>query len=165
LAREDPDQVARALEALGYPGDALGEANFGVDSDIPVVARYIFLRAVWRDTLLRWRDPAVLSVYPGAQELIRDGADPESLRLLMGSVAFDTAAVLEHLVDSGYDEIGAGEDLPGWKLMEADADEDLTGRRIAGLHEVALAVDPEQREGNEFWKSRDDAPGRDMSGP
>ena len=61
-------------------------------------------------------------------------------------VAYETAFGVLDLIDTGYDP-DAPFDGPGWSLMEVNADGELSGRRVGGLHEDFLSMDPSGREG------------------
>lgn len=61
-------------------------------------------------------------------------------------IAFETAFGVLNRIDEGYDP-AAGDDAPGWTLIETDADGTPTGRPVGGLHEDVLSLDPTGREG------------------
>ena len=63
-------------------------------------------------------------------------------RLIASETAFGT---LNH-IDEGYDP-AAGDDAPGWVLMETDTTGSLTERAVGGLHQDILSMNRSEREG------------------
>jgi hypothetical protein len=62
-------------------------------------------------------------------------------------VAYSTAFGVLNRIDEGRDQY-AGDGNPGWKLLETDSEDNLTGRDVGGLHERLL----------EFGEEPEDAP-------
>lgn len=111
-------------------------ARSQIDENIAQLGRFVFLRAVWRE-IERWRD------HDAVARLCGDASD-EAVRLatrVAARTAFDVAAGIVQLIDSEED-IESPEALPGWLLIECDADGRPTGRAVTGLHESILQTDP-----------------------
>ena len=68
---------------------------------------------------------------------------------LAARAAFDVATGIVQLLDNEED-VGASEPLPGWLLIERDADGRSTGRVLAALHESVLDCDPRKIEGEDI---------------
>jgi hypothetical protein len=60
-------------------------------------------------------------------------------------VAYESMFAVLERIDEGCDP-EVGDDLPGWLLVETDAEGEPTQRQI-GLHESFLSLDPSGREG------------------
>lgn len=149
---EDQDALTaltRRMAELGA-GDPASWASSEIREGIPQQARYLVLRRVWADALTPWRDPGALRRNDALDSLIRQGADPELLAEAVRGVVFDTVNAMIMILDEGYDP-GAPADAPNWALMEVHPDHRLTGRRIDGLHESVLGVDPTGQEATDFW--------------
>jgi hypothetical protein len=113
-----------------------GWACSEIDENIAQLGRFVFLRAVWRE-VERWRDrDVVAALCEEASEEAREVAARMAAR-----AAFDVAAGIVQLVDNEEDVV-ASEPLPGWLLIECDAEGSPTGRVLNGLHESVLATDP-----------------------
>ena len=57
-------------------------------------------------------------------------------------VAYSTAFGVLNLLDEGSNRHAVGE-TPGWSLRETDAEGNLTGRSVEGLHESLLSIHEE----------------------
>jgi hypothetical protein len=100
----------------------------------------VFLRAVWRE-IERWRDPeAVAGLAEGASDAAIELAAQAAAR-----AALDVASVIVQLIDNEED-IESTEPLPGWLLVECEADGTPSGRVLGGLHESVLQTDPRRLE-------------------
>jgi hypothetical protein len=124
--------------------------------DFAQLARFLLLRALWKQVIQPWREAPPFDEFPPALRLIEAGADQEDIRLLCGSVALDTLSTALYQLNYGEDldlDPLAEHDLPGWRLMERapGSDHELTGRDVGFLHESLLSVDPTGAEGREFW--------------
>lgn len=131
-----------AAEALRDQFQRLGAdepeqwARSEVSEAIPQLARFAFLRAVWRE-VESWRDPERMqALLPDATEDCRRAA-----HLMAARAAFEVALGVVQLLDDEED-IAATEPLPGWQLVETTPDGARTGRMISGLHESVLETDP-----------------------
>jgi hypothetical protein len=63
---------------------------------------------------------------------------------------FDAVSSVITVIDEGYDP-DAPDNAPGWALAETGSGGDVTGRRVSGLHESLLEVDPDGVEAADFW--------------
>jgi hypothetical protein len=113
-----------------------GWASSAVDENIAQLGRFVFLRAVWRE-IERWRDRDAVARLCGQSS---DEAIEVAVSMA-ARAAFDVAAGIVRLLDNEED-IESSEPLPGWMLIECDADGKPTGRRLNGLHESVLETDP-----------------------
>jgi len=141
LASLDPQALARAreligcFEALGAPRpEALARSE--VKDNHPQLARFLFLRHCWTETIDAWRDDLVW-IDNLIAEAIRDpdgqfadagmalkrlkdlGADPRDLGLIARFIAYEAVFSVVHTLDEGYDPEHE-ENLPGWALLERD---------------------------------------------
>jgi hypothetical protein len=127
-----------------------------IEEDFAQLARFLLLRALWKQVIQPWQEAPPFDDFPAALRLIEAGADREDVRLLCGSVALDTLSRALYQINFGedvdVDPVSEG-DLPGWRLMERapGSDRELTGRGVGFLHESLLSVDPTGAEGREFW--------------
>ena len=137
-------QIAAALHGLGCD-DPQGWAESEVSEGIPQLARYRFLRSVWPETIDVWEDG--ISSLPAARRAIDSGADRQDITRLARAVAYETAFAMLSLVSAG-EPTG---DLPAWALVEIDPEGRPTGRRLDGLGEDLLGLDPSSREGGDLW--------------
>ena len=119
-------------------------AGSEVREDFAQLGRFVFLRAVWRE-IERWRDrDAVVALCEEASEEARDVA-----ARLAAQAAFDVALGIVQLLDNEED-IGSSEPVPGWMLIECDAEGRSTGRALAALHESILECDPRHIEAEDI---------------
>lgn len=183
----DPEQRRRAEElaekfrAVGAD-EPEGWAASEVEDDIPQLARFLFLRRLWRGAW-QWRqppehwfaevqpdelavdeedddeptlvsassdeladedgDPPFLAAQQAVRRILAAGADPEDLKEVARAIFLHTAFDAVHTVDEGHDP-EAGEDMPGWLLVEVGGDLVLTGRVIPALHEDLLTTEPDE---------------------
>jgi hypothetical protein len=148
---DDEDALAaltRRMADLGAKDPAAWAAS-EVGEGIPQQARYLVLRRAWADAMAPWRDPRVLRRYGALDALIRQGADAALLAEAVRGVVLDTVSAMIMIVDEGNDP-DAPPDAPKWALMEVSPGHGLTGRRIDGLHESLLGVDPTGQEAADF---------------
>jgi hypothetical protein len=121
-----------AAEPEGWARSQIGE-------NIAQLGRFVFLRAVWRE-IERWRDRnAVANLAEEASDEAIDVAARITAR-----AAFDVAFSIVQLIDDAEDT-ESPKPLPGWLLIECDAEGKPTGRVLNGLHESVL--DPLRRLG------------------
>lgn len=176
FAHLPPEDRARA-EALAERFRSLGGeepegwALSEVEESIAQLARFIFLRSVWRSAE-QWKlppaewfaepqlpddededeaapsaegqaahEPAFLAAQQAVERILAAGVDPEDLKEVARAVFLHTAFDVVHVVDEGHDP-DAGEGLPGWLLIELDAEMTTTGRAVLGLHEDLLTTEP-----------------------
>jgi hypothetical protein len=154
----------RALGAEEPEAWALSE----VQENLPQLAGFLLLRSIWRSAE-QWKlppdewfgepeldededeagdagltgdsEPAFVAAQQAVQRILAAGADPEDLKEIARAVFLHTAFDAVHTVDEGYDP-DAGDGLPGWLLIELDAEFTTTGRAIVGLHEDLLTTEP-----------------------
>lgn len=155
------DDLLARFTALGAPEPdqwALSEVTEG----IPQLARFCLLRSMWTelidyDSPEPWisheiaaseRDPRAPFADAGfaLKRLLDLGADPMDIVRVARSVAYVAVFGTLHKIDEGFSP-DAEDVCPGWVLMETDAQGNLTGRRLGGLHEDILSLDPSGREG------------------
>lgn len=140
-----------------------------VEDGIPQLARFLLLRSVWRGAE-QWKaspaewfgepealdedtdeaddaghaedaEPAFLAAQQAVQRVLAAGVNPEDLKEIARAVFLHTAFDAVHAVDEGHDP-EAGDGLPGWLLIELDAEFTTTGRALVGLHEDLLTTEP-----------------------
>ena len=88
---------------------------------------------------------------PAARRLLDAGADRDDLVLLARAVAYEAVFAAVDELDCGGDVDAGGVDV-GWAVMESGEDGPPTARRLSGLHEDLLMVDPSGRDGADLWR-------------
>jgi hypothetical protein len=139
-------------------------ARSEVSENIPQLARFLFLRRIWPDQIDCWshdpeqsitkqirdaeRNPTGHFADAGAalKRMTERGITADDIASVARMVAYETAFAITDRVDEGHDPDAPGE-VPGWILMETDANGRMTGRNVGGLHEDLLTMDPSGREG------------------
>jgi hypothetical protein len=132
-----------------------------VSENLAQFTRYLVLRQIWPDHIESWTRSEewierVIKAYskPNGQfadaghalrKMIEAGVPAADLGALARMIAFETAFGILNRIDEGYDH-AAGDDAPGWILMETDASGTPTGRTVGGLHESLLSLDPTEGE-------------------
>jgi hypothetical protein len=166
--RERVEALAEQFRALGAEEPeawALSE----VEENLPQLAGFLLMRRIWASAE-QWKappsawfgepppdvedeedgdaeaaaeevEPAFWAAQQAVQRILAAGADPEDLKEIARAVFLHTAFDAVHTVDEGYDP-DAGDGLPGWLLIELDAEFTTTGRAIVGLHEDLLTTEP-----------------------
>ncbi|MCW3820872.1 hypothetical protein ONA91_41270 [Micromonospora sp. DR5-3] len=135
LGAEDPEEWARSE----------------ISENIPQLARFMVLRALWREAISPWMDASNLSDVAAAQRLIDAGADPHDVLLVARAGAYEAVVAAVGIID-GCGDPNARESDPGWHLVETDAECNPTGREIGGLHESLGETDPSGNEGADLWE-------------
>jgi hypothetical protein len=140
--------LTRRLTELGAsePGSWAGSE---ISEGIPQQARYLVLRRIWTKALMPWRDLGILRQNESLVQLLAQGAEQELLAEALRRIVFDTVLDVVMVIDEGHDP-DAPDDAPGWTLVETDSGGDTTGRRVGGLHESLLGVDPNEIEADDF---------------
>jgi hypothetical protein len=129
-----------------------------VSEDFCQFATYLFLSNLWRceidhpwsespENWIREFSHTVgqtrLPVFDDAAEALlrlqEAQVSAKDLGAIARLVAYSTAFGVLNLLDAGADRSAAG-DTPGWSLREMDAEGNLTGRAIEGLHESLLSI-------------------------
>jgi hypothetical protein len=154
-------RLVRRFRELGAD-DAESWARSEASENFPQLARFAFLRALWPNHIDRWtefgwidgfiaaarREPSGAFADAGLAlaRLIDAGASRDDLGRVARAIAYETVFADLERIDSGGD-IDLPRDFPGWRLIETDAADELTGRHVGGLHESLLTLDPSGREG------------------
>jgi hypothetical protein len=131
-----------------------------VEDDVPQLARFIFLRRLWLNGVLWYREPAgwfapdpdppplaerenpFQAAHEAMGRILAAGADPHDLRRVARAIFVDTLFDVVHAIDEGADP-SAGPGMPGWLLAEVDGDtEESTGRVLDQLSNDVLLLDP-----------------------
>jgi hypothetical protein len=131
--RDSAISLAARFEELGAP-DSEVWVRSEISENIPQLARFMILRSLWREAISPWMDVGALNDLAAARRLIDAGADPHDVLLVARAGAYDAVAAAVGVLDEGGDP-DAGENAPGWHLVETDAECNPTGRDIGGLHE------------------------------
>ena len=142
------DRARSLLDALDQLGcdDPDGRARSEIEEDIPQLARYRLLRTLWPQMIDEWRNG--ITNIPAARRALEAGAGQHDLTQLARAVAYETVfAMLCHLADDDQ----RTDELPSWALSEISPAGEPTGRRLDGLHEDLLTLDPSGREGQDLW--------------
>jgi len=69
------------------------------------------------------------------KRMIDAGIPLDDVGRVVKSVAFESTFNVLNLIDESADPDAEDDDLPGWTLIETEAEGDATGRLIVGLHE------------------------------
>ena len=155
------EELLNRFRALGTR-DPESWAKSETDENIAQLARFCFLRSLWRNAIDGWttsdawieqsiamseRKPDIPfgDAGPALKRLLDAGAARADLKRVARMIAYNAVFELINRVDEGYDP-ELNDDYPGWRLMEMKDDE-LTGRDIGGLHESLLEMDPSGHEG------------------
>lgn len=127
-----------------------------ITEDIAQMARFLILRRLWSD-LDAWRsepstwikreiDEAAKTPESPFSEgghalkrIVDSGVSLEDVGKVAQLIASQTAFDVLNLIDEGADADEEGEDLPGWLLVETNAEGEVTGRAVVGLHEDLFA--------------------------
>ena len=164
----EPDTRSKAqhliarMRAFGA-SDAEEWVRSEIQENIPQFVRFLVLRRLWR-SIDRWRDdsadyvpqfmaeaecnPAGYFADAGLamKRMVEAGAAAEDIGKVARRVAYEAMFDALNTIDEGYDW-EAGDDLPGWVLIETDPAGEPTRRYVQGLHEDLLSMDPSGREG------------------
>lgn len=148
MADEELDRLRDRFTRLGAP-DPTGWAESELHEDIAQQARFLLLRGLWPGLIDRWKSSTAMAAVPAASRLLRAGADPADLATAMRAAAYEAVFGVLARIDEGHDP-EAPQGLPGWLLVEVDAEGNETGREVGGLHEDLLALDPSGRGGRDL---------------
>lgn len=159
--RAKAERMISRMKELGAE-DAEGWVRSEIEGGIPQMARYIFLRRVWSE-INGWeadlgsmyervhaegeRNPeGYFAKASGAMERMRAaGVSLEDVSCITKMAAYEAMFGLIQVIDDGGDP-DAGDDLPGWALIEIGPDGEDTGRNVDALHESILEVLPAEEE-------------------
>jgi hypothetical protein len=159
------ENLVSIFKRLGAQG-AEDWARSEVDEGSPQLLRFLVLRGMWKGVLTdgdsKWMEALITSsrrkpdaplagVGAALERLLAIGADPSDLNELVRGMQYETLFGIAYLLDdpiTAWDDVQ--EDVPEleavrWGLWEED-DGDRPTRRISGLHESALQMDPTGRE-------------------
>ncbi|MEU8185521.1 hypothetical protein AB0B86_32640 [Micromonospora sp. NPDC049047] len=149
-ARDSAVSLAERFKELGAQ-DPEGWARSEISEDIPQLARFMVLRALWREAISPWTDVSALHDVAAAHRLIESGADPHDVLLVARAGAYEAVFAAVCILDEGGDP-DARESDPGWHLIETDAQCNPTGREIGGLHESLGETDPSGNKDADLWE-------------
>lgn len=128
-------QAAGCAEPEGWVFSEVGEG-------MAQSARWALIKALWERAIEPaardgfWLDGPARAAFDKVEAVLSPDEKRTLLRAMAQALAFEFAQTL----DEGF----FSDDLPGWAVMEADAEGRGTGRQLAGLHESIL--DPEFRD-------------------
>jgi hypothetical protein len=160
--RSRAQHLITRMRALGA-SDAEEWVRSEVQENIPQLARFLVLRRLWR-YIDNWRDESANYVPQFIAEAEHDpagyfadaglamkrmmdaGVTAEDIGRVARMVAYEATFDVLNTIDEGYDW-EAGDDLPGWVLVETHTTGEPTERYVQGLHESILSMDPSGREG------------------
>lgn len=123
-----------------------------ITEDIAQVARFLILRRLrsdidaWHDNPSAWveREVAEVGKKPESsssetgralKRMLDVGVSLDDIGRVAKSVALESTFNVLNLIDEAGDPDAEGDDLPGWTLIETDAEGEATGRLVVGLHE------------------------------
>lgn len=144
-------ELVRRFRELGAQ-DPESWAKSESEENIPQLARFCFLRGIWRSieswtTSDAWIDNSLNEDTRGGHEtfvkggqalrrLLDAGASRTDLQDLARLIAFNAAFEVLNRIDDGY-EPDLADDYPGWRLIETMGEKE-TARAVGGLHESLL---------------------------
>jgi hypothetical protein len=123
-----------------------------ITEDIAQMARFLILRRLWND-LDAWHSDSRIWVEREIAEtekkpensfseaglalkrMVEAGVSLEDIGKVAQMVAYEATFNVLNLIDECGDPDEEGEDLPGWMLVETNAEGAMTGRAVIGLHE------------------------------
>lgn len=148
--RAAAESLRTQFEAL-RAADASTWARSEIDENQPQLARFVLLRSLWRGAIDGWASQGALEQVAAARRLLDAGANRDDLVLLARAVAYEAVFAAVDELDCGGDVNVSGVDV-GWAVMESGEDGSPTGRRLSGLHEDLLMMDPSGRDGTDLWR-------------
>ena len=144
-------ELMRRFRELGAQ-DPESWAKSESEENIPQLARFCFLRGIWRSieswtTSDAWIDNSLKEGTRGGHETFVKGgqalqrlldarASRTNLQDLARLIAFNATFEVLNRIDDGYDA-DLEDDYPGWRLIET-MNEKETARAVSGLHESLL---------------------------
>lgn len=131
-------QALKMADRLGEAGcpEPEGWVFSEIAEGIPQSARFALLKAVWQRAIA----PAVSGDFflEAPEQLLLDKATavltPKEKATLFLAIAKSLSFQIVNTLDEGW----LSDKLPGWLVVEADADGASTGRALCGLHESIL---------------------------
>jgi hypothetical protein len=140
-------------------------ASSQINENFAQLARFCFLRSLWPGVIDQWRQNTKWITFAISQaeqdsqgffadagialkSLLELGATRDQLATVARMVAYEVAFGVVYRIDEGADwDYGPDKGYPAWELREIGSDDMPTGRRVGGLHEDLLSLDPSGREG------------------
>jgi len=146
--------IARMEELGAEESEAWVESE--ITEDIAQMARFLILRRLWSDLDAWSNDPSAWvdreissseekpeSLFSEARRALKRMVDAGVSLADVGKVtqmvAYEATFNALSLIDECGDPDEEGEDLPGWMLVETNAEGEMTGRAVVGLHEDLFA--------------------------
>lgn len=144
-------QMVKRMRELGAE-DPEAWVESEITEDIAQMARFLILRRLWSD-IDAWRDKSSVwveseiakvenksqSSFPESgvalKRMVKLGVSLEDIGRVAQMVAYESTFNVLNLIDEGSEPDGEGHDLPGWALIETNAEGKATGRFVTGLHE------------------------------
>jgi hypothetical protein len=121
----------------------------------PQLARFVFMRCLWRDAVNAWDRPGAVENIPAAARLLEAGADRDDLVRLARASAYEAVFTALSRIHDGPDPADRTDgpwDVEGWQLVEARCDGEQGDSVLAGLNEDFQSMDPSGREGRDLWQ-------------
>lgn len=134
--------LTAAMQSAGCAAPA-DWVNSELREDIPQFARFLLLRDV--HTLTDAVDDTLAEALydrpdlQGTVQALHAAVDPAALHALL--LAYGKALGNGFVMALDEGPAAPAPDMPGWQLVETDADGEPTGRLVQGLHEDYLDVD------------------------
>ena len=153
------EDIFRRLGADDPQGWARSQHEEGINQ----LHRFVFLRQAWKgvcsendDSWIdrqiaafhRWPDGAFAGAGRALERLLALGADRRDLVDLVRGTQAEALAGFSYLLsdpDLSHDEVEEVREM-GWALVETDEAWNPTDRRIGGLHESVVSMDPTRHE-------------------
>ncbi len=132
----------------------------------PAVTRWLFLQQLWPGIIdgyaasTEWIDRFITQTTAdptgsfadaghAMKRMVAAGVPTTDIAQVMRFAAYEAVFGVLSFIDDGFVQNIEGEEVEGrgWALVETDAEGELTGRTLDGLHESLLSMDPSGREG------------------
>ena len=127
-----------------------------ITEDVAQMARFLILRRLWSDLDAWSSDPSAWiereisaseekpeslfsEVGHALKRMVEAGVSLADVGKVAQMVAYEATFNTLNLIDECGDPDEEGDDLPGWMLVETDAEGEMTGRAVVGLHEDLFA--------------------------
>ncbi|HEV3049916.1 MAG TPA: hypothetical protein VGX50_06395 [Longimicrobium sp.] len=164
--KRQADAIREELLQLGASPDGISVLE-AVHFGYAPVARYLLANHLWEVVDDAWgreprdwwgwvdRDPdrphpdsSAARAAHSLRRMLHVGADPDDVKRVVRKIIFDVLVDVMGVLEQERDP-EAEEDLPGWRVMEVDANRELTGRIVAGLPQELLDTMPDDWFGDE----------------
>jgi hypothetical protein len=161
--RKQAVALADTFRKLGCD-DPEGWSRSEIDQDIAQLARFLFLRPLWKEQIDVWRDDADQWIRDNIEQshrapngffadaglalerLLACGGKRADIGSVARYVAYSVVFAMLYRISGGCDEEELP-NLPTWGLFEFSGSGEMTGRMADALHEDLLGLDPSGREG------------------